>query len=103
MSPAYAVAQGIGIARIIVGLYRTYVRYNEWLMVRYAELHSHTNMSFLDGASHPAEMVVLAAGRKFEVVARIDVGEKAYATPAVANGVMYLRTQSRLYSLGKTR
>ncbi|MDJ0499191.1 MAG: PHP domain-containing protein, partial [Acidimicrobiia bacterium] len=30
-------------------------------MVRYAELHSHTNMSFLDGASHPAEMVELAA------------------------------------------
>ena len=30
-------------------------------MARYAELHSHTNMSFLDGASHPAEMVELAA------------------------------------------
>ncbi len=30
-------------------------------MVRYAELHSHTNMSFLDGASHPEEMVAVAA------------------------------------------
>jgi len=53
--------------------------------------------------SKRGQMVVLTAGRKFEVLARIDLGEKAYATPAVANGVMYLRTQSRLYSLGKTR
>ena len=30
-------------------------------MVRYAELHCHTNMSFLDGASHPAELVAIAA------------------------------------------
>ena len=30
-------------------------------MDRYAELHCHTNMSFLDGASHPAELVALAA------------------------------------------
>lgn len=30
-------------------------------MVRYAELHCHTNMSFLDGASHPAELVGVAA------------------------------------------
>jgi error-prone DNA polymerase len=30
-------------------------------MVRYAELHSHTNLSFLDGASHPEEMVTVAA------------------------------------------
>jgi error-prone DNA polymerase len=30
-------------------------------MVRYAELHCHTNMSFLDGASHPAELVAVAA------------------------------------------
>lgn len=50
--------------------------------------------------SKRGQMVVLAAGRKFEALARIDLGETAYATPAVANGVMYLRTHSRLYSLG---
>ncbi|MEE3367727.1 MAG: PQQ-binding-like beta-propeller repeat protein [Planctomycetota bacterium] len=51
--------------------------------------------------SKSGEMVVLAASKKFEVLSRIDLGEKTYATPAVSNGIMYLRTQSRLYSLGK--
>ncbi|MBG86284.1 MAG: hypothetical protein CMO80_05215 [Verrucomicrobiales bacterium] len=51
--------------------------------------------------SKRGQIVVLAAGRKFEVLARMELGEKTFATPAVANGVMYLRTQTRLYSLGK--
>jgi len=51
--------------------------------------------------SKHGHIVVLAASRKFEVLARMELGEKTFATPAVANGVMYLRTQSRLYSLGK--
>ncbi|MAN37460.1 MAG: serine/threonine protein kinase, partial [Opitutae bacterium] len=46
-------------------------------------------------------VVVLAASKKFEVLARMELDEKTFATPAVANGVMYLRTQSRLYSVGK--
>ncbi|NOX98651.1 MAG: PQQ-binding-like beta-propeller repeat protein [Verrucomicrobia bacterium] len=53
--------------------------------------------------SKSGQVVVLAAGRKFEVLARTELGEKTFATPAVADGVMYLRTQSRLYSLGKAR
>ena len=51
--------------------------------------------------SKRGQIVVLAASRKFKVLARMELGEKTFATPAVANGVMYLRTQSRLYSLGK--
>ena len=51
--------------------------------------------------SKRGQIVVLAASRKFEVLARMELGEKTFATPAVANGVMYLRTQTRLYSLGK--
>jgi outer membrane protein assembly factor BamB len=51
--------------------------------------------------SKHGQIVVLAASREFEVLARMELGEKTFATPAVANGVMYLRTQSRLYSLGK--
>ena len=39
---------------------RTYVRYRHWV-VAYAELHCHTNFSFLDGASHPEELAVEAA------------------------------------------
>src|SRR4249920_750153 len=39
---------------------RTYVRYGR-CMAGYAELHCHTNFSFLDGASHPEELAVEAA------------------------------------------
>jgi len=51
--------------------------------------------------SKRGQIVVLAASRKFEVLARMELGEKTFATPALADGVMYLRTQTRLYSLGK--
>jgi hypothetical protein len=53
--------------------------------------------------SREGEVVVLAAGDRFEVVHRIPLGEPSYATPAVAGGVMYLRTRSHLYSLGGPR
>jgi len=46
------------------------------------------------------DVVVLAAADKFELVSRVPLGELSYATPAVADGVMYLRTQSQLFSLG---
>jgi outer membrane protein assembly factor BamB len=51
--------------------------------------------------SKRGQIVVLAASRTFEVLARMELGEKTFATPALADGVMYLRTQTRLYSLGK--
>jgi len=46
------------------------------------------------------EVAVVAAADKFELLARVPLGEASYATPAVAGGVMYLRTFTRLYSLG---
>jgi len=46
------------------------------------------------------DVVVIAAADKFELLARVPLGELSYATPAVAGGVMYLRTQSQLFSLG---
>ena len=55
----------------------------------------------LYGISKRGEIVVLAASKEFEELGRVDLGEKTFATPAIANGVMYLRTQSRLFSLGK--
>ncbi|MEM6916699.1 MAG: PQQ-binding-like beta-propeller repeat protein [Verrucomicrobiota bacterium] len=54
----------------------------------------------LYGISKRGQVVVLAAGTEFEVLARTELGEKTFATPAVADGVLYLRTQTRLYSLG---
>jgi len=41
-----------------------------------------------------------AASDEFKVLARVPLGEKSYTTPAVADGVMYLRTLSHLFSLG---
>ena len=46
------------------------------------------------------ECVVIEASKKYQLVARNDLGEGSHATPAVADGVMYLRTFSRLFSLG---
>ncbi len=49
------------------------------------------------------KVIVVAAGDKFEVLSRVPLGELSYATPAVADGVMYLRTRSHLFSLGGSR
>ena len=54
----------------------------------------------LYGVSRAGDVVVLAAGDKYELLGKMPLGEKSQATPAVAGGVMYLRTLSHLYSLG---
>jgi DNA polymerase III alpha subunit len=40
----------------------------------YAELHCHSNFSFLDGAAHPEELAALAAERGLEAIAITDHG-----------------------------
>jgi outer membrane protein assembly factor BamB len=45
-------------------------------------------------------VMVIAAEKTFKLLARNPLGEKCFATPAVANGVMYQRTQTKLFSLG---
>ena len=50
--------------------------------------------------SRKGEVVVLAASDEFKLLGRVELGEPSYATPAVSDGVMYLRTLSRLFSLG---
>lgn len=46
------------------------------------------------------EVQVLATGDKYELLGKVPLGEKCFATPAVADGVMYLRTTTQLVSLG---
>ena len=48
-------------------------------------------------------VVVDATASRLEVLARNPLGEASSATPAVSNGQMYLRTLSRLYSIGGTK
>jgi outer membrane protein assembly factor BamB len=50
--------------------------------------------------SKEGDVVVVAADKTFKILARNPLGEKCFAIPAVANGVMYQRTQTKLFSLG---
>ena len=50
--------------------------------------------------SSAGKVMVLAAEPRYKLVSRHELGDSCHSTPAVANGVMYLRTFSKLYSLG---
>lgn len=50
--------------------------------------------------SRKGEMVVLAAADKFKLLARFSLEEPSHSTPAIADGVMYLRTFSHLMAIG---
>jgi len=54
----------------------------------------------LYGTADTGDVVVLAAGDDFKVLARNELGELSRATPAVANGRIYFRTWEHLISLG---
>jgi len=50
--------------------------------------------------SREGEMVVLAASEQFKELARINLEEPSNSTPAVADGVMYIRTAAHLMAIG---
>ncbi|MCE9554816.1 MAG: PQQ-binding-like beta-propeller repeat protein [Planctomycetes bacterium] len=50
--------------------------------------------------TNDGEVVVLAAERQFKEPTRTPLGQTSRATPAVALGHIYLRTQSKLFCLG---
>jgi outer membrane protein assembly factor BamB len=57
----------------------------------------------LYGINAHGELVVLEAGPKFKVLARYAFeggGDAFHATPGVANGVLYVRSESHLFSVG---
>ncbi|TFG48106.1 MAG: serine/threonine protein kinase, partial [Candidatus Brocadiia bacterium] len=45
-------------------------------------------------------MIIVEAGREFREIARAEMGEKCYATPAFADGRIYIRSIKNLYSIG---
>jgi hypothetical protein len=49
------------------------------------------------------EVIVLQAGPKYKVLARHTLPEKTDATPAIANGHMYIRTLNHLICIGGTK
>lgn len=48
------------------------------------------------------EVYVVRAGEEFELVAENDMGEVLMATPAIADGTLYVRGQTHLFALGVT-
>lgn len=49
--------------------------------------------------SRAGEVAVFAASKDFKILGKVDLGEPSHSTPAVADGVMYLRTFSHLMAL----
>lgn len=54
-------------------------------------------------ASAEGTLVVFAAGDKLDVLARNDLGEVIFATPAVAEGTLYVRTSGHLWAFGEKK
>jgi outer membrane protein assembly factor BamB len=46
------------------------------------------------------EMFVVRAGPEFEVLATNSMGEKLWATPAIAHGRIYIRGDRHLFAIG---
>jgi outer membrane protein assembly factor BamB len=51
-------------------------------------------------SSEDGEMLVVAAGRSFKHIATNSMGELVMATPALSNGVMYVRAAQTLFAVG---
>ncbi len=54
-------------------------------------------------SSLQGETFVLAAGPKYELLARNKLGETIYAAPAVSNGEIFLRGHKHLYCIGASK
>jgi outer membrane protein assembly factor BamB len=51
--------------------------------------------------SEGGKVFVFAAEPKFKLLAKNDIGESVFATPAVADGKLFIRGKSTLYCIGK--
>jgi outer membrane protein assembly factor BamB len=51
--------------------------------------------------SQTGETVVVRAGRTPEILARNDLGERLVASPAISGGRIYLRSDARLFAIGR--
>jgi outer membrane protein assembly factor BamB len=54
-------------------------------------------------SNEDGEMLVVAAGREFRLIATNSMGELLMATPAIANGVMFVRSSASLFAVGNRR
>jgi len=54
-------------------------------------------------SNEDGEMLVIAAGQKFAHIATNSMGEMLMATPALSDGVMYVRSSASLFAVGRKR
>ncbi len=54
-------------------------------------------------SNEDGEMLVVAAGRQFRLIATNTMGEPLMATPALSDGIMYVRSASTLFAIGSRR
>ena len=54
-------------------------------------------------SNEDGEVLVVGAGREFRLIGTNTVGELLMATPALSDGVMYVRSSSGLFAIGKAR
>jgi outer membrane protein assembly factor BamB len=52
-------------------------------------------------SNEDGEMLVVAAGNEFKQIAASSMGETLMATPAISEGVMYVRGRSTLFAIGR--
>jgi len=52
-------------------------------------------------SNEDGDMIVVEAGRAFRQIAVNEMGELVMATPALSNGVMFVRTAKSLVAIGK--
>ena len=52
--------------------------------------------------SEEGKLTVLKAGGQWEILSVNDLGEPAHATPAIADGKLYVRTHKALYCFAKS-
>jgi len=54
-------------------------------------------------SNEDGDILVVAAGREFKALAANSMGDLLMATPALSNGVMFVRTAQSLYAIGRRR
>ncbi len=54
-------------------------------------------------SNEDGEILVIAAGDKFTHIATNSMGELLMATPALSEGVMYVRSAQSLFAIGRKR
>jgi outer membrane protein assembly factor BamB len=54
-------------------------------------------------SNEDGEMLVIAAGREFRQIGTNSIGDLLMATPALSQGVMYVRSSSALLAIGRAR